>query len=123
MSSVLRQALQTNIAERIDPAVVAGILSKPPWFDVDGVPNCRDIAGGLAEIRSGFIWRSGMLESITERGKEDIVNLGIKKIFDLRSSREILEFPDPRIDGVEVFEAATDATLVPLDSVKFDSVR
>lgn len=122
MAAILVQALQANIADRIDPDVVSEIVSQPPWIHIDGVCNARDLgsdAPSSGNVRKGYVYRAGMLERITERGKDDLKLLGIKKIFDLRSAAETAEYPDPQVPGVEVVEAAVGATLVPFDSVKF----
>lgn len=57
---------------------------------IDGVENMRDL-GGLKTsdgktIRYGIIYRSANLDSITEKGKEQIKRLGIKTDIDLRGA-------------------------------------
>lgn len=123
MDTTLEDALATNIAIRIEEKTVSKFLSGPPWIQIDGVYNVRDI--GSRAVRNGFIYRSGLMECMTDQGKKDIQLLGIKKIFDLRSAKEIENFPDPVIDGVQVVGAATTATTTPADSGngKYSSVR
>ena len=115
MAADLEKALATNIGEPIDPAIVSGILASPPFVQIDGVCNARDIGSDASTswLRSGYVYRSATLENITEQGKKDIVALGIKTIFDLRSEREVSTFPDPAIEGVEVVIAALSATAGP----------
>lgn len=91
MTAILEQALQTNVADRIDPGIVSNIISQPPWIRVDGVPNCRDLGGNefsSGVVRKGYMFRSGMLEHITEDGEQDIKTMGIRKILDLGRPRK-----------------------------------
>ena len=125
MSITLEQALETNINVPTDPDFVATVLSNSPWKNIDGVVNCRDNGASTpaADIKSGYAFRSGTLEFITERGKRNIVESGMKTIFDLRSEVEITENPDPVIEGVEVVAVALSATTTPVDAPKFSTVR
>lgn len=57
----------------------------PRWKTVDGVINFRDIGGWATKknqtVRFGHIFRSGMMDGITEAGVSAMQNLGIKKVF------------------------------------------
>jgi protein tyrosine/serine phosphatase len=125
MSFDLETALNTNIAEPIDSVTVEHFLSQPPFVKADGVANARDLGGDprTAPLRKGYIFRSGLLEGITEQGKQDLVDLGIKKIFDLRSAREIDVGPDPEIGGIEVVTVAKGINVSPMDAAKYSTVR
>lgn len=82
----------------------------PRWKSIDGVFDFRDIGGwrllrptfsdklvfGLSvHLRSGFIYRSACIKSISAQGAEAVKNLGIKTIYDLRSSQETDGDVDP----------------------------
>lgn len=65
----------------------------PSFINIDGVKNLRDIGGysvsyGVS-VRRKLVYRSGYLDDMTEEGQLQIQDLGIKKIFDLRSFLEI----------------------------------
>ncbi|KAI9345137.1 protein-tyrosine phosphatase-like protein [Zopfochytrium polystomum] len=64
---------------------------------VDGVKNFRDFGGypvGNGEwIRSGILYRSAELGSITTAGISTVQRLGIKSVFDLRSNQEVVRRP------------------------------
>lgn len=122
MACDLDNLLRMSIADVIDQTTVSDILSSPPFLQVDGLFNTRDVSDGThTALRKGFIFRSGSLENITDRGKDELKNLGIKTIIDLRSAGEISAFPEPEIDGIELVAAQTETD--PLELVKFQSVR
>ncbi|PPQ78212.1 hypothetical protein CVT25_015531 [Psilocybe cyanescens] len=93
----------------LDPAYVQDVLSKPPFITIPGVINVRDLGHypstekGLV-TRAGFLFRSAELSGITDEGKAKLKELGVTKVFDLRSDTEIRKYntPLPQIDGVEV---------------------
>ncbi|KAF5358989.1 hypothetical protein D9758_004831 [Tetrapyrgos nigripes] len=96
--------------EPLDPAYVKDVLSNPPFVTLPGVINVRDLGGYPSvdfpdkhTIPNRFL-RSAELSSITDEGKELLKNLGIRKVFDLRSDTEIEKYvaPLPTIEGVEV---------------------
>ena len=63
------------------------------FINVEAVKNLRDVGGypvssGIS-IRRKLVYRSGYLDDLTEKGRLQIQKLGIKKIFDLRSSLEV----------------------------------
>ncbi|EPQ58311.1 hypothetical protein GLOTRDRAFT_72619 [Gloeophyllum trabeum ATCC 11539] len=96
----------------IDPDTLQKTLSAPPFVVVDGVVNIRDFGGHpTAEpdtrVRSSYLFRSGEPARITETGKEQLKCLGIKKVFDFRSSLEIANYKakTPVIEGVEFVSA------------------
>ena len=65
----------------------------PSFVNVENVKNFRDIGGypvscGIS-VRRKLVYRSACLDEMTEEGRLQIQKLGIKKIFDLRSFREV----------------------------------
>ncbi len=83
------------------------ILSLPPFVEVQGVINIRHIGGYSVDTfitKPNTIFRSGELNNITDSGKEQLVALGVKHIFDLRSPGEIASYKSatPVIEGVTV---------------------
>lgn len=103
MDNTVQEVVATNIADPIDTEILNKFLSAPPFVDISGSFNSRDLndGSGNSSIRASYAYRCGSLEQLTEEGKKAIVRLGIKTIFDLRSLKERQEFPDPEIEGVE----------------------
>ena len=78
------------------------ILPSPPFVQVEGVPNFRDLGGyacpaapgadpssGPYRVRPGLIYRCATLSQITIKGSDVLTqHLGIKDLYDLRSSPE-----------------------------------
>jgi len=119
-----------NDLEPLDPSYVENVLSNPPFIKIPGVINVRDL-GGYPSIefpdkctRPRFLFRSAELSNITEEGahphthsscffsyaysgKEQLRNLGIRKVFDLRSDTEMEKYsaPLPTIEGIEIVRA------------------
>jgi hypothetical protein len=57
---------------------------------VEGVRMFRDIGGSpVSRLRKGLVFRSGDPSSLTQLGLTKLLELGIKKIYDLRSPIEI----------------------------------
>jgi hypothetical protein len=62
--------------DALDPELVATILSQPPFLQVDGVYNVRDMhhrtlareCSCTSDVKSGLILRSGELSGMTEQG-------------------------------------------------------
>lgn len=82
-------------------------LPSPPFYEIEGVPNLRDIGGyalyGGGSVWRGFIYRSAQLEKITPRGCETLVSeLGVKTIYDLRFPEEKKRSPAPSIPGATI---------------------
>lgn len=122
MSDNLNELLRTHIAEKLDANIVTDILRSPPFIQVEGLFNLRDISDGTqSRLKRNYCFRSGTLENITEVGKNDLKQLGIETIFDLRSARETKAFPDPHIDDIIVVAAQTETN--PLQATKYGSVR
>ncbi len=70
-------------------------LSTDPFIAVDGIFNFRDIGGypsskdPTLSMRRGYIYRCANPGNVTSSGSQTIRDLGITKIFDLRSRAEI----------------------------------
>ncbi|KAK7060362.1 hypothetical protein VNI00_001127 [Paramarasmius palmivorus] len=94
----------------LDPSYVQEILSKPPFVTIEGVINARDLGGYPSTsaptkfTKHRLAYRSAELASITDKGKEQLRDLGVTTVFDLRSDTEIEKYnsPLPSIEGVEV---------------------
>jgi hypothetical protein len=87
-------------------------LPSPPFIDIEGVINIRGIGGcptasHRPSLRSPILFRSGEPSGITPRGKDQLVAIGIRRVFDLRSDIEIAGYktPTPAIEGVEFVRA------------------
>ncbi|KAK9451495.1 protein-tyrosine phosphatase-like protein [Limtongia smithiae] len=93
-----------------------GVLSR--WKSVDGVTNCRDLGGWTTRdgkvVRSGYIFRSGTLSGISDTGERSMKELGVGRIFDLRSEAES-STSSYSIDGIERIS-------VPIESVRGQTV-
>ncbi|KAG2033638.1 protein-tyrosine phosphatase-like protein [Suillus americanus] len=95
--------------EPLDPAYVADVLSRPPFVQIPGVCNVRDLGSyptATPDVitKPGYAYRSAELSGITEEGARKMVTLGILTVFDLRSDPEMKKYssPIPTIEGVEV---------------------
>lgn len=82
--------------EPMDLSTISDILTKPPFIDIAGSFNARRIP-----IPQRAIYRTGSLENVTADGISSVQNLGISKIFDLRSLKERSAFPFPSIPNVD----------------------
>lgn len=101
-ASLLKLA-ETDVIQEIPREQYGPVITSPPFVYVDGTFNSRDL--GLlpgSPLRPGFAFRSGLLSNVTDNGKAKLVGeLGIKRIFDLRSSQERQANPEPVLEGVE----------------------
>ena len=68
-------------------------LLEPPFVNVEGVRNLRDVGGYPTSpgscTRRGLVYRSADLSACTTNGLHRLESLGVKAIYDLRSKREI----------------------------------
>lgn len=86
-----------------------GILTSYPFYPVEGIVNLRDVGGYHSTImpsrvvKKGMVFRSGETTRVTEKGKEALKELGVVRVFDLRSDTEIAKYqlPETKIDGIE----------------------
>lgn len=90
-----------NKVERIDPESLIILLPDDlpeRILTVDGAINFRDIGGYKTadgqRVRTGRIYRSGALSSLSTAGLEQLGKLGIKLVCDLRSLEEQTDAPD-----------------------------
>ncbi|EIW76320.1 hypothetical protein CONPUDRAFT_43480, partial [Coniophora puteana RWD-64-598 SS2] len=95
--------------EALDPVYVAETLSKPPFVQISGVANVRDLGSYPSStpgkmIKPGYAFRAAEISSVTPEGIEQMKALGITIIFDLRSDPEMKKYntPIPTIDGIDV---------------------
>ena len=84
-------------------------LPSPPFYSVEGVHNLRDLGGyGVSSpsnttTKKNFIYRSAQLTRIAPSGAQTLVSdLGIKTIYDLRSTIETTKAVTPTIPGAQV---------------------
>jgi protein tyrosine/serine phosphatase len=85
------------------------VLSSAPFVVIEGVINVRTIGGYKTNLNTSHIvnpklaFRSGEVSSITDKGKEQFIALGIRRVFDLRTNLEITSYKtaSPDIPGVE----------------------
>jgi len=79
-------------------------LPSPPFIDVPGIANFRDIGGYPVQspsdspggrptrsIRRGLIFRSGEPTRLTKSGMQKLQSMGVTTIFDLRSAAEAMK--------------------------------
>ncbi|KAF8592198.1 hypothetical protein K439DRAFT_1643807 [Ramaria rubella] len=87
--------------DELDPVLVKAKLSSPPFVTIDGVFNVRSLGNYPSTTQVGqftrpnFMFRAGEISAITATGKIQIEQLGIKKVFDLRSNTELDKFGTP----------------------------
>jgi len=93
----------------LDPAWVQEQLSRPPFVTIDGVMNVRSLGSYATSTtntttRPNFLFRAAEISGITEEGKSQLRDLGVTKVYDLRSDTEIEKYntPLPVIEGVDV---------------------
>ncbi|KAH0427515.1 tyrosine phosphatase [Colletotrichum camelliae] len=100
----LLEHAQTDVRLPVAEPFLSTVLARPPFINVAGTFNTRDV--GLvpgSPIRKGYVFRSGALETLDDVGKQQIADqLGIKRIFDLRTSREREKYPEPDVPGVDI---------------------
>ena len=70
-------------------------LLEPPFVNVEGVRNLRDIGGYQTTpgfcTRRGLIYRSADIRVPTENALQQLKSLGITAVYDLRSRHEIMK--------------------------------
>ncbi len=68
------------------------------YIEVEGGYNVRDLGGcptaGGGITRYGRLIRAGNLDQVTERGRQALLDYGLKTVIDLRSSDEVRQYPD-----------------------------
>ena len=70
-------------------------MTSSPFVSIDGIFNFRDIGGYPSfkdhnlSVRHGHVFRCANPGRVTQKGIQQLRGLGITKIFDLRSDKEI----------------------------------
>ncbi|KAG9016336.1 hypothetical protein FRB90_003267 [Tulasnella sp. 427] len=86
----------TSIREPLDAEYVKSILSAPPFLQIPGLPNARSLPLPTSQTR-GAILRSGETNHTTPAGATTLARqLGITKVFDLRSDKERAKFGEDK---------------------------
>jgi len=104
------ELFETDFLVPLDTTIGHSVASKYPFIPVDGALNFRDlgglpIAGGSTlQTRPGLIFRSGQISALTPSGKEALRGLGVRTVFDFRSSREFKKYdaPIPSVLDIEI---------------------
>lgn len=104
------ELFETDFLTPLDTTLARSITSKYPFIQVDGTLNFRDLGGlpiagaSTLQTRPGLIFRSGQISALTASGKEALRDLGVRTVFDFRSSREFKKYdaPIPIVLGVEI---------------------
>ena len=81
-----------------DPAMREDAHVHPPFLDIDGLANFRDL-GGLptpaGPVRSGVLFRSDGLHQLSDAGRAAVLALGCATIIDLRTTEELERLAGP----------------------------
>ncbi len=70
-------------------------LPTPPFIEVEGLPNCRDIGGYAVQgqpgkvVKRNVVFRASEPSQLTDAGIATLQSLGITHVYDLRSATEI----------------------------------
>lgn len=79
-------------------AVTWGSIRVSRQIPLDSVPNMRDLGGWMTadghQVRYGQVYRSGVLDRLTAADSEAFAGLGIRTVFDLRTTMECASQPD-----------------------------
>ena len=72
-------------------------------IDFEGLANVRDLGSMVTadgrKIRSGMLYRSGALFSATEKDKEVLSSMNLRRVYDFREEDDRANRPDPEIPG------------------------
>eukprot|EP01006_Ploeotia_vitrea_P021534 TRINITY_DN53932_c0_g1_i1.p2 TRINITY_DN53932_c0_g1~~TRINITY_DN53932_c0_g1_i1.p2 ORF type:complete len:321 (+),score=40.20 TRINITY_DN53932_c0_g1_i1:37-999(+) len=73
---------------------------------VDGAYNFRDLGGyvtkdGSKKVRKGLVFRSSDFSSLKEKGHQDLNDIGIKTVIDLRQTKEVNRQPNKLPDSIQ----------------------
>ena len=93
------------------PLINGVSLPSPPFIEVEGLPNLRDLGGYATKddrsVRRGVVWRSAAPSNkITDEGFKQIKELGLTGVYDVRSTTEIEKSEKAGKGGIIVFEGA-----------------
>jgi pimeloyl-ACP methyl ester carboxylesterase len=83
------------------------IYSFPRWRNIEGIANFRDIGGWRTSnnkyyVKAGLVYRCANTSNVTEYGKDQLRELGVKAMFDFRSVGEFEKAGGLVIDGIDV---------------------
>jgi protein-tyrosine phosphatase len=74
-------------------------------IELDGAANCRDLGGwpvaGGGTVRRGLVFRSSELNGLSDRGLSQLESLGLRTVYDLRTTAERNAQPDRLPGGVD----------------------
>ena len=72
-------------------------------IDLEGLKNTRDLGGMITadgrKIRSGVLYRSGALYKATDKDREVLYGMDLRRIYDFREEDDRENRPDPEIPG------------------------
>jgi len=95
--------------EPLDPIDVTEQLAHPPFVQISGVTNARDLGSYITAhppgiVKPHLLFRSAEISGIDDLGMAQMRDLGIRTIIDLRSDTELERFntPVPVIRDVEI---------------------
>ena len=76
-------------------------------INIPGIQNCRDLGGYESaatgkSLRWGMIYRSAQIDSIPSGSRQELKNIGIRTIIDLRSENECHNYPQLHDDGFKI---------------------
>lgn len=79
----------------------------PRWRAIEGISNFRDVGGWRTAdnkhyVKAGLVFRCANTSNVTEYGKEQLRNLGVKAMFDFRSVGEFEKAGGLTIEGIDV---------------------
>lgn len=103
---------ETTIPKMSTSTSSSTALPSPPFIQVEGLPNLRDLGGysipdSKNSIRRGVVYRAGAPSNrIDEEGRTTIKSLGITHVYDLRSNPEIEKAEAAGRGGVVEFEGS-----------------
>ncbi|KAL4888098.1 protein-tyrosine phosphatase-like protein [Aspergillus ambiguus] len=121
----LLRLAERDMFDPIPQETLDEVLSTPPFIAVPGTFNVRDLgAFGAPYIRTGRIYRSGMLGYLTEEGKKRVSDdMGVRLVLDLRAARERASIPPPDIPGVKFAWIPSEGAQTHLDLNDFVGER
>lgn len=89
---------------------------------LQGPQNLRDLGGYMTTdgrmVRWGCLYRSDQLAQLTKQDKIYLKKLGLKMIYDLRTSLEYRKYPTPDLDGIFYQRRSVLPEKNPLDILK-----
>ncbi|EXA30689.1 hypothetical protein FOVG_17954 [Fusarium oxysporum f. sp. pisi HDV247] len=99
----LLELAETDISTPIPEDTIVAALSSPPFVDISGTFNTRDLGKVPGSpLRTSYAYRSGGLDGLDKSGMATLATtLGVKRVFDLRSEDERKKAPDPEITGIQ----------------------